>query len=294
MSHTPSEDSVQQWLVGKLPEAGLGAKSESVFRYLLGHPGEASHAPASDIAAAAGASVASVTRTAQRLGYEGWPHLQRELRARYIARLSLAEIAAEHGVVGVRPFHDSLAADIEALAAVSRLVDEEQIGRVARAASAAGTIFVAAHGSYASIGLAMVHNMRIAGYPVRDLLDRPDLAANVLSGARPGDVLFVCSYWRIYDSAVTAARWAKKLGATVVVISDNLPVALRDVADEAILVPAEGTSFFASLTAAMAVQQGIVATLATFDPQRTTDSIERTERSWQEFRLLHHTVPERA
>ena len=59
----------------------------------------------------------------------------------------------------------------------------------------------------------------------------------------------------------------------------------------AIMVDAEGTSFFPSLTMAMAVQQGIVATLAGIDPDRTGRSLAAAEQAWHDFGLLHHSVP---
>jgi hypothetical protein len=40
----------------------------------------------------------------------------------------------------------------------------------------------------------------------------------------------------------------------VIVIADNISPALEESADEVLLVPAEGTSFFPSLTSAMSVQ----------------------------------------
>jgi DNA-binding MurR/RpiR family transcriptional regulator len=74
----------------------------------------------------------------------------------------------------------------------------------------------------------------------------------------------------------------------VVLLVDSLPYALRSVADEVVIAPAEGTSFFPSLTAATAVQQGIVATLASLDPARTQDAMTAAEQSWQDFKLMHH------
>ena len=77
----------------------------------------------------------------------------------------------------------------------------------------------------------------------------------------------------------------------MIVIADNISPALEESADEVLLVPAEGTSFFPSLTAAMSVQQGLVATLARVDLDRTRASIGAAENSWQQFKLLHRSVP---
>ncbi len=74
----------------------------------------------------------------------------------------------------------------------------------------------------------------------------------------------------------------------MVLLADSLPYALRRVSDEVVIAPAEGTSFFPSLTATTAVQQGIVATLAGLDPARTRAAMTAAEQGWQDFKLLHH------
>lgn len=139
----------------------------------------------------------------------------------------------------------------------------------------------------------LAHNIWIAGYPARELLDRPASIANHVARMGPGDALVVCSYWRLYDVAVTAAEEAHRRGATVVVLADNVSTPLREVADEVLLCPAEGTSFFPSLSAAVAVAQGLVATLASLDPDRTRAAMAASESGWETFELLHHSVPRR-
>ncbi|MEJ7649343.1 MAG: hypothetical protein WKF57_09955 [Nakamurella sp.] len=128
----------------------------------------------------------------------------------------------------------------------------------------------------------------IAGYPVRELLNEPAALSNAVSRMGPTDLLIVCSYWRIYDVAVIAAQSAHRRGCGVVLLADSLPRALCTAVDEVVITPAEGTSFFPSLTVATAVQQGIVATLANIDPARTRTAMTAAERSWQDFKLLHH------
>ena len=279
-------ESLDEWLHSLLPPGGLGTQGRAVFQRLRADPGHASHAPASEIAEMAGASVSSVTRTAQRLGFQGWPRLQAELRSRYLARLSLVDIAASHGDTQT-PFGDALRNDQRALAESARSIDEAQILRIAQRIAAAENIYVTAQGSYAAVGLALAHNIGIAGYPVSQLLNEPAALSNAVSRMGPADVLIVCSYWRIYDVAVIAAQLASNRGAGVVLLADSLPSALRTVADEVVLAAAEGTSFFPSLTAATAVQQGIVATLASLNPARTQEAMKAAEQAWQDFKLLH-------
>jgi DNA-binding MurR/RpiR family transcriptional regulator len=283
-------DSVDGWLRSLLPAKELGGSTRQVFSLIASQPAKASFSTAAELADQAQTSIASVTRMAQRLGYSGWPELQRDLRARSLAHLSMIEVSESHGA-GDSSFHASLRQDADSLMTGLRSIDEDRIARIARLLAGAENIYVTAQGSYAAVGHAFVHNIHIAGYPVRTLLDSSTSIANNLPRMTDRDVLVVCSYWRLYDIAVTAAMEAKKRGTKVVVLADNLSSALEKSADEIVLAPAESTSFFPSLTSAMAVQQGIVATLAKVDPARTRASLMATEQSWQTFNLLHRSVP---
>lgn len=287
---TDGEDSVDEWLISLLPERRLGGKTQQVFNLISTRPERASFAPAAELAEAVGTSVSSVTRLAQRLGYRGWPDLQREMRTRYLSHISALEVSDSHSA-DVSPFPASMQRDIDSLTTALHRIDQEQIDAVARVLAGAENIYVTAQGSFSSVGHALVHNIHLAGYPVRELLETPSSIANNLAHVGSRDVLVVCSYWRLYDVAVIAAQRAKECGARVIVLADNLSPALRQAADEVLLVPAEGASFFPSLTAGMALQQGIVATLAEIEPARTRASLARTEQNWETFKLLHRSVP---
>lgn len=288
-----SADTVEGWLRTLLPDKGpaaLGAGGLRVFNQLLVLPGNGSYATATEVADQAGTSVSSVTRLAQRLGYRGWPDLQRDVRAHHLAHLSLTDVANAHSDNST-PFQASLRQDADSLAAGLRNLGEEQVVRIAGRLAEAANIYVVAQGSFAAVGLSLTHNIRLAGYPARTLLDNPVSISNQVAQLGAEDLLIVCSYWRLYDVDVIAAAEAHRRGAVVIVLADNISPALEESADEVLLVPAEGTSFFPSLTAAMSVQQGLVATLARMDPERTRTSIAAAEASWQQFKLLHRSVP---
>lgn len=283
-------DSVDEWLRSLLPEKPLGGSTHQVFSLIASQPAKASYAAAAELADLAQTSISSVTRMAQRLGYAGWPDLQRDLRARYLSHLSMLEVSEQHNS-DESAMRASLRQDVDSLVTTLRNLDEDRIARVVKLLAGSDNIFVTAQGSFAAVGQAFVHNLFIAGYPARGLLENPASISNNVARIGPRDTLVVCSYWRLYDVAVTAALEAKARGAHVIVLADNISSALEKSADEIILTPAESTSFFPSLTAAMAVQQGIVAALALVDQERTKESLIATENSWQTFKLLHRSVP---
>lgn len=281
----PAEAAPAAWLQSRVPAGGMGASARGLLNYLLTHVSEAVYARASEVAEVANVSVSSVTRFAQQLGFSGWPDLQRNLRARYLSGLSLVDITEVHGASD-SPFQNALSRDSAALSQAAKELDPHTVLRVAELLMRATQIHVMAMGSFAAVGQSFSHNLLLAGYPAHGLLDRDAQVANTVASLRDSDVVVVCSYWRHYRVVVQGAIAARSRGAKVIVIADYLPRALAPVADEVLLIPAEGTSFFASLTVPMAVQQGIMATLARIDPERTRNQLQAAEALWEDLDLL--------
>ncbi|MGW2143226.1 MurR/RpiR family transcriptional regulator [Nonomuraea bangladeshensis] len=309
-------DDLEGWLRSRTPERGLRGKSAAVLELLLSQPRRASYGSAGELAQLAGVNVATVTRTAQALGFAGWPALQQELRARYLSSLSAGQVAAEHraedraGQIAAEgraegragrvaadrrgtgsPGARSLRRDLDGLAVLNRRLDERVLTTIAEAVAAARRTTIVADGSYAAVGLALAHNARLAGYPVRAVTAGSELA-NAMADVGEGDVLIAVSFWRLYENTVLAANEARGRGARVFAVTDAASPALAAAAEEVVLVPAEGEAFFPSLTAGIAVAQALVTQLAAVDPARTGAAIEAAESMWTRFGLLHrHPSP---
>lgn len=284
MTDGDTDDGLESWLRGRLPPRGLRPKSAAVLEVLISQPRRASFGSTGELAQLAGVNVATVTRTAQALGFAGWPALQQELRARYLSALSAPQVAEARTSVG-SPGLASLRRDLDGLALLARRLDEDDLRAVAEAVAAARRTLVVAEGSYASIGLAFAHNARLAGYDVQAVT--AEGLANAVAALTAADVLVAISFWRLIENTVRAANEAHRRGAGVFVVSDAASPALARAADRVLMVPAEGVTFFPSLTAAMALVQAIVAQLAAVDPARTTASIEAAEAMWARFDLMH-------
>ncbi|MEU6114143.1 MurR/RpiR family transcriptional regulator [Streptomyces sp. NPDC047117] len=286
-------DGFEDWLRAHMPDRGLSPKAAAVVEVLLSQPRRASYASTVELAQLAGVNVATVTRTAQALGFAGWPALQQELRARYLSSLSAPQVAAEHHGVAA-PSSASLRRDLDSLALLNRRFDEEAIRTIAEAVAAARRTVVIADGSYAAVGMALSHNARIAGYEVVSVTHGDAELANTVATMRADDVLIAISFWRLYESTILAADEARSKGARVFAVTDAASPALAEAAERVLMVPAEGVAFFPSLTAGMAVVQALVAQLAAVDPARTSASVEQAEAAWARFGLLHRrpTPPE--
>ncbi|TDD08936.1 MurR/RpiR family transcriptional regulator [Saccharopolyspora terrae] len=285
MTTEAEPDGFESWLRARVPERGLRSKGASVLQVLLTQPRRVSYSSAAEAAELAGVNVATVSRTAQTLGFSGWSDLQQELRARYLSSLSAPEVAAAQQTEGELA-GASLRRDLDSLAVLNRRLDEQLLRTIAEGIAQSRRTVIVANGSYFSVGSALGHNVQLAGYEATVVHDDAELA-NAVSRIEPGDVLIAISFWRLYQSTVTAAEEAHDRGARVFALTDAASPALAAASEQIVLIPAEGVAFFPSLAPGLAVAQAIAAQLSTVDPERTRRSIEAAETEWSRFRLLH-------
>ena len=283
-------DGLDAWLRGRVPDKGLTPKATAVLDVLLAQPRRASYGSAAGLAELAGANTATVTRTAQALGFAGWPALQQELRARYLAALSAPEVAAEHTGIGETepPSAAAVHRDVENLALLARRMDVEAVHVLAGAIATARRTIVVAIGSYSAVGVALAHNAQLAGYDVTLAAGYGGGGpANDVAAMTDQDVLVAISFWRLNQTSVVAAEEANARGARVFAVTDAASPVLARAAERVLLVPAEGVAFFPSMTAGLALAQAVVTELAAIDPARTRAAIEHAEAQWARFGLLH-------
>lgn len=280
------DDNLNTWLLSRSPAAGLTKKAAAVVEVLTTRPRLSSYSGVAEVAQLAEANVATVTRTAQALGFSGWPALQQELRARYLSSLSVTQVAAEHGNLSDDPAAASVRRDVHDINRLASSLDETVIKTIAHAIAGSRQTLVMASGSYAAAGLLLTHNVGLAGYQAQLHRDVSADFANSLAQCGPSDVLVAITFWRLYYSAVHAVDLAKRHGLTICVITDSATSPLSESADHVLVVPAEGVSFAASLTPAISVVQALCAELAVIQPQRTEQTVDRAETVWREAALL--------
>lgn len=287
----PADPTIHAWLLSRGPATGLTRKTAAVVDVLCTRPRLSSYSGVAEVARLAHANVATVTRTAQTLGFSGWPALQQELRARYLSSLSANQVAAEHNNLSDEPAAASIRRDVNDISRLAGSLDEPAIKSIAAAIAHSEQTLVMASGSYAAAGLLLAHNVGLAGYQAQLHRDISADFANSLARCRPGDVLVAITFWRLYNSALHAVQLATNHGLTICVISDSGTSQLTDAADTVLVVPAEGVSFAPSLTPAIAAVQAICAELAAVDPARTKQTVDHADRVWREASLLSKSPP---
>ncbi|WP_166792412.1 MurR/RpiR family transcriptional regulator [Cryobacterium sp. TMT1-66-1] len=252
---------------------------------IKGDPAAASYLSAQKLADRSSVNVATVVRTAQFLGFSGWPAMKSELRHRYLATMTSEGLLAEHSAPAAGLTQATIAADVRNLTVIARTIDSEQVKRVAGIIAAARRTAIVASGSYAAPGIQLSHMGQTMGHDIELLTSSGTSLVNRIKLLGAGDCFLACNLWRSSRFVFSVAEIAKARGARIVVLADRRS-ALSDLADEALIVPSEGVSFVPSIVGAVSVVQAILAELATINPEQTTAALRDVEALWAALDLV--------
>ena len=249
---------------------------------LLSSPEDAVHWSGDDLAGLAGSHPAAATRLAQKLGFEGYPHLREELRReRRDAQQPLrgagdrmrAELAEHRSGTVLDTF---LRAEVESLAAVAECVDQERLDGIADMIARADTVHVFARGN-ASVLTELV-DRRLRRFGVRVVVldgDGRELAER-LTALSERDLVLAFAFRRPPRLLTGLLAHASAVGARSVLVTDTLHT-LDPAPDELVAARRSDRDGFSSLTVPMAVTNALILTLAHRHPDRTLPALDRLD-----------------
>ncbi|WP_019011883.1 MurR/RpiR family transcriptional regulator [Deinococcus aquatilis] len=236
---------------------GFGLRDQQIARYFIDHAEEIPFLSAGEIAETLGVSGAAITRFAQRVGFEGYPHLQRVIRQDLRATLGMKQPGGQDSVVA--RFWASERANLEGL----QNIPEARLLAFARSIAAAQQVWVL--GARSSYGISLLVETilaslrpRVRAYSADLLLSRPEQLLEVT----PDDVVVVFTLRR-YSRATTRMTHAlHKQGVQVLLITDQGASPLSKIAHQCLQLPTQGTDVLASLAPFISVSTLLAALVA--------------------------------
>jgi DNA-binding MurR/RpiR family transcriptional regulator len=279
----PETSTLTPWVKSRLAGRPAGRGVSKVLVMLGTHPRQLSYASTSAAADLAQVNVATVVRAAQLLGFSGWPALRSEVRSRYLAGLTAAQVLTEHGPNGDGLASATLRRDLQNLHDLTPLLDEVKVAQAARAIFDAKVTLVLGSGSFAAPGLQLAHLASTIGHDVRLHRTGGTSLLNAVALLGDGDAVVVFHVWRTPREIFNAVRVAKAGGATIIMVSDR---AHQDLADNVVVMPSEGVGMFPSLVAATTLVQALVAHMVDLDAEAAAAASDRVEELWRTYGLF--------
>lgn len=275
---------IDGWFAARTADVSLGGQAERVVRVLARAPEFASYASGREVAERAGVNVSTVVRTAQQLGFDGWPDLRLALRSAYLSSAMSDDRQSPDSTDAAALMLRKDALNVTAASGVDNV---EAIRAVARAIRAARRTVVVASGSGSGPAHILAYLASASGLDVR-VADGPATTQVVqVAQLEPEDCLVVINVWRLTRTLRGITRLGRERGATVVVLTDLLSSPLSADADFVVSTPIEGIDQTPSLTATVAVVQAILAELSRSTPRHVSG---RIEEAWNRLDLMDDQV----
>ncbi|WP_105567064.1 MurR/RpiR family transcriptional regulator [Microbacterium halophytorum] len=217
----------------------LGAGERRVAETIAAGLATTVESTAQDVADAAGVGRATVVRTSQTLGYDGYPQL-RVAAARELALGAPDEAADDPTLVGtVRAQVARFAARLDHT--VSGLT-EESLAEFIRALDASPRLLIVANGLSSPLGLDLQMRLTAAGRPAEFMYDplAQRIAARQLA---PDDACLVISGSGASEASLASMSAASEAGARTLAITSFARSAVSEQATTTLVVPPVNDSF---------------------------------------------------
>lgn len=256
----------------------LSGSQRVLADHLHHHQKELAYASAAQVARDLNISPSTVVRFAQLLGYDGWPALQAELRARSREDRRLVELAPTSDDF-LAQFVQVQRRNLDLLATQARAVEQ-----AATVLASAQNIWLGGDRASSYIAGYAAHFLRLVRPGVR-LLNGGSGAVDKLLDVQPTDALWLTSMSRYSRRSVKLAQYLSGK-VPIVLLTDEVTSPLIPYATTRLHFASAAVTSLRSDAAAYATAHALVLAVAQRVPG-TRARLEQAEALWGEFDQFH-------
>ena len=291
MSDTP-KDVIQ--LIRKQHE-NLSPGQRKVAEYLLQGGIDVLHHTVARIAEEVDVNASTVVRTAQSLGFDGFPEMQSALRRQLLrqARLSQRiEVGSKQLIDDLRNENEEshilktiLRDEIELLLEIPGAVPSALFDKAVDMLDNANKVFIIGLGASFPIALTFGSFLRYVRPDTIVLTPGIDPIPAQLASLEGGDLIFSICFARYTRETLTAMEYGKRNGAKVITVTDSdlSPAAKR--ADLSFVIPYR-VRFYGNSIAPFALLDALLGALSLRYPEATQQRLNKLEELYETFNLL--------
>lgn len=261
--------------------SGFSKSQRQISQFILEHYDKAAFMTAAKLGKTVGVSESTVVRFATELGYKGYPQLQRALQELIRNKLtSVQRMEVSSDRMGNRNVLQTvLQADVDMIRQSMEEIDHDSFKAAVDALLGARRIYILGIRSSSSLAnfLGFYFNLLFDNVTLIQTSGVSEIFEQILRIGE-GDVFLGISFPRYSKRTVSAMRFSKDQGATVIALTDSGISPLIDVASHTLIAKSEMASFVDSLVAPLSVVNALIVALG----------MERKEEMEQKFNLLEH------
>ncbi|MGL5446465.1 MAG: MurR/RpiR family transcriptional regulator [Rhabdaerophilum sp.] len=239
-----------------------------------------------------GASAATVVRFAAKLGYAGYPDLQRELRSEVEARLATPLQRLEQAAQK-RPAHATHESDVPArtfevaLATLTRsfgALDRHTLDQITLALTTCrGRVLISGEKKGRAIALYLYAQLNLCLPHVTLLTTDAGFEGDQLIDVGPDDIFIAVDVRRYVRRGLAAADWAASQGTTLIVLADSTASPLYAITTLRLCATTNSAGAFDSYIGLMLAADIISNLVVARSPQSARERISRGEKAWEQL-----------
>jgi DNA-binding MurR/RpiR family transcriptional regulator len=260
----------------------LTAGEQRVAAFIRGHREDVAFLSVTELAQQLATSDATIVRTAQSLGYTGFPDLKRELIAALkttrTPALALGRSLDELGDTPGALLDHALGLQIELLQQARRTVRPEAFAEALELLDRAPRILGFAVGPAAHLVHGFVTRLQRIGHDALSISAAGTALADALLTVRPGDALVALAYEPVVAEVDLTLTEAHRRGVPIVLLTDTLAGVFADRISVTLTASRGDFNTFRTLTVAGVLLDTLLLGLAARDRPRSLLALEQLQR----------------
>ncbi|NSW90441.1 MAG: MurR/RpiR family transcriptional regulator [Firmicutes bacterium] len=270
----------------KYTEFSKGQKM--IANYIINNYDKAAFMTASKLGQVVGVSESTVVRFATKIGFDGYPQLQKMLQELVKSKLtSIQRIAISSSKLSEENVLKSvLQSDMEKIKLTLEEIDQEEFNNVVESILRANRIYILGVRSSASLAsfLGFYFNLIFSNVRLVHTTSVSEMFEQIVR-ASEGDVVIGISFPRYSKRTIKAMQFARDTGATVIAITDSKKSPIASSAHYSLIARSDMASFADSLVAPLSVINALIVAIGMKKHDEVYDIFNKLEKIWDEYQV---------
>ena len=252
-----------------------------VASYILENGEECLFMTVNQLSEASGVDPATVVRTAQSLGYVGYPEFQEELRQEFLNRTTPLRIMESHSEAGSNVW-EIIDQDIENLHMLRKNLDKDRLEQLVERLFRSRKIVVVGLDLASTLSFYLGYLLTILRLPAVAVTAGGGRLRNQLMSLDEDGLLIAISFRRCLRETVNAVKTARERGAFTVCITDSFASPLTRFSDMCFLTPINSASWANSYAASFSLLNTLIVACGRHDERRSLAILKDIEKEYQD------------
>lgn len=267
-------------------ESKFSKGQKLIANYISNHYEKAAFMTASRLGHTVGVSESTVVRFAFELGFDGYPHMQRQLQEMIKNKLTAVQrIEVANEQIGSGEILDNvLNHDIEKIKKTLEDTSREDFNKAVSAIVSARTIYIMGARSAATLArfISFYFTLMFSDVRLVHTTSTSEMFEQIMR-LDERDVIIGISFPRYSKQTINALKYAKDNKATVISITDSKQSPLAQIADCLLQASSDMASFVDSLVAPLSLINALIVAVGLKKSDDLKHTFDKLETIWEKY-----------